>query len=267
MVMSLLEESQTGASEEVRTRVLIVDDEEPSRKVLREYLDKVPGIEVVGESSNGFEAIRHCSDLQPDLVFLDIQMPKLNGFEVVELLGESRPGIVFVTAYDQYALKAFEVNAIDYLLKPFDEERLHEALRRVMPGNGKPEALNPDLVADLTGRLLPTDPPAIRERVLVKEGSKIHVVAAADLDYAEAQDDHVLLVSGRQKLRKQETLSRLAASLDSRTFVRIHRSYVLNVERIERLELYAKDSRIAILRSGERLPVSRAGYSRLKKLL
>ncbi len=264
--MSQLEQIQTGASEESPTRVLIVDDEEPSRKVLREYLDKIPGLEVIGESTNGFEAIRHCSELQPDLIFLDIQMPKLNGFEVVELLGESRPAIVFVTAYDQYALKAFEVNAIDYLLKPFDEDRLHEALRRVMPGSEVSDE-SAGLVDALSGRLSPTDPPGIRERVLVKEGSRIHVVAASDLDYAEAQDDYVLLVSGRQKLRKQETLSRLAASLDPRTFVRVHRSYVLNVERIERLELYAKDSRIAILRSGERLPVSRAGYSRLKELL
>lgn len=257
--MSQLEESQI--------KVLIVDDEEPSRKVLREYLEKIPDIEVVGESSNGFEAIRHSAELQPDLIFLDIQMPKLNGFEVVELLGESRPAIVFVTAYDQYALRAFEVNAVDYLLKPFDEERLLEALRRVMPEDGNPGAQAPDLTEIFTGQLTPAGQPAFRERVLVKEGSKIHVVAAADLDYAEAQDDHVLLVSGRQKLRKQETLSRLAASLDPRTFVRIHRSYVLNVERIERLELYAKDSRIVILRSGERLPVSRSGYSRLKELL
>ena len=241
-------------------RTLLVDDEQLARQILHEYLGAHPEVEVVGECANGFEVVKAVADLQPDLMFLDIQMPKLNGFEVIELLGDERPTVIFVTAFDEYAIEAFEVHALDYLLKPFTPERLAEALARVRPRLGAPLEPLPELAQNSTeGRPL--------ARVLVREGPKIHVVAAQRLDYVEARDDYVLLVSEGKKLRKPETLSRLAKSLDPQNFVLIHRSYLLNIERLERIELYAKDSRVAILRDGTRLPVSRSGYGRLRELL
>ena len=246
-------------SESIRT--LLVDDEAAARQLLREYLAAHPEVEIVGECGNGFEAIQAVAELRPDLLFLDVRMPKLDGFEVLELLEDPRPGVIFVTAYDEHALKAFEVHALDYLLKPFSPERLAEALARV---RAKPGAPAPP-AADLARSARPE--PGYLERILVREGPRIHVVPVDRLDYVEAQDDYVALASAGEKLRKQQTLSRLAAGLDPRRFVRVHRSYVLNVDRLARLELYAKDSRVAILRDGTRIPVSRAGYARLRKLL
>ena len=246
-----------------KTRALIVDDEAPARLALREYLRDHPDVEIVGECANGFEVVKSVSDLAPDLLFLDIQMPKLDGFEVLELLGEERPAVIFVTAFDRFALKAFEVHALDYLLKPFTAQRLADALTRFRQGSATAEELP---VADLASLSRPPSSPFL-ERILVREGSRIHVVPAAHLVYAEAQDDYVVLFTRGEKLRKQQTLARLAESLDPARFVRIHRSYVLNVERLARLELYAKDSRLAILADGTRVPVSRAGYGRLRKLL
>lgn len=248
-----------------RLRVIVVDDEAPARQVLCEYLAEHRRIEVVGECGNGFEVVKAVAELEPDLLFLDIQMPKLNGFEVLELLGDARPAVIFVTAYDEYACKAFEVHALDYLLKPFSAERLAAALERL----GSPEAASVAAaalpVAELARAARP--PAAYLERVLVRHGTKVHVVPVEEIDYVEAQDDYVVFVTHRGKLRKQQTLSQLAAALAPGSFVRIHRSYVLNVARLERLELYAKDSRVAILRDGTRLPVSRAGYGRLRELL
>jgi len=246
-------------------RVLIVDDEPLARAVIREFLRAHPGVEVVGECGNGFDAVKAAAELGPDLVFLDVQMPKLNGFEVVELLGRSVP-VVFTTAYDQYALRAFEVHAIDYLLKPFNEERFAEALSRArarLQARGEPaEPAGLDaLVAEARQRHGPV------ERVLIRDGSQVHVLPVEKIDYVEAQDDYVCFkAEGRQYL-KDQTMAALEVTLDPMRFVRIHRSYLLNIERIARVELYAKDSRVAILRDGTRLPVSRAGYARLSKLL
>jgi two-component system LytT family response regulator len=242
-------------------RAVIVDDEELARSVLREYLAAHPDVEVVAECANGFDAVKVVTELKPDILFLDIQMPKLNGFEVLELI-EPGPAIVFVTAYDQYALRAFEVHAADYLLKPFSPERLAEALdhARKRITSGSPAALS-ELVAESRERRKPL------ERILVRDGTKIHVIPVEKIDYIEAQDDYVCLKSGGKEYLKQETLGELDAVLDPGRFIRIHRSYILNIERLVRLELYAKDSRVAILTDGTRLQVSRAGYSRLKPLL
>jgi len=257
-------------------RAVIVDDEGPARDLLREYLSDEPRTEVVAECANGFEAVKRIGELSPDLVFLDVQMPKLDGFEVLELI-EPGPAVVFVTAYDEYALKAFEVHAVDYLLKPFGRERLAEALARVRarragasasaagPGGVAPpqaSAVSPGRIAAAARR-----PGQFVERLLVKEGSQVHVIPADRLDYLEAQDDYVAIHSGGKSHLKVGTLADLSAGLDPDRFVRIHRSYVLNVERIGRLELYAKDSRVAILADGRQLPVSRAGYARLRELL
>lgn len=254
--------SQQHAAPGACLRVLVVDDEQPARQLLCEYLATHPEVEVVGECANGFEVVKAVAELRPDLLLLDIQMPKLDGFEVLELLGEEAPAVIFVTAYDRHALKAFEVHALDYLLKPFTAERLAEALARLQPGDAsqrRPPAS--ELARSARPETLYT------ERILVRQGSKIHVIPIEHLDYAEAQDDYVVLVARGEKVRKQETLTHLASTLDPGRFVRVHRSYLMNVERLGRLELYAKDSRVGILRDGTRLPVSRAGYARLRELL
>lgn len=236
-------------------RVVIVDDEALARSLLREYLQAHPDVEVIAECANGFEAVKAVAELKPDLLFLDIQMPRLDGFEVLELIGRD-VDVIFVTAYDKYALRAFEVHAVDYLLKPFSEERLAASLRQVrtrLP------------VDELTRDARPDG--ARVERVLIRDGAQVHVIPVGKIDYVEAQDDYVAYRTDGKQLLKQQTLAQAEASLDPTRFVRIHRSYILNVERLAKLELYAKDSHAAILRDGTRLPVSRTGYSRLNALL
>lgn len=244
-------------------RALIVDDEEAARAVLRADLASHPEVEVVGECANGFEAVKAAAELRPDLLLLDVEMPKLSGLEVLELIGEG-PAVIFVTAWDQYAIKAFEVHAVDYLLKPYTPERLAEALRRAAGRLARGESTAPGPLAQ---RVREERGKPWLDRILVRDGAHIRVIPADRLDYAEARDDTVLLVAEGAKQLKPQTLNDLESQLDPARFVRIHRSYLLNVERLERLELYAKDSRVAILRGGARLPVSRAGYARLRELL
>jgi two-component system LytT family response regulator len=242
-------------------RVVIVDDEPLARAVVREFLKSHPGVEVVAECGNGFEAVKAVTELSPELMFLDIQMPKLDGFEVLELLGGSVP-VVFTTAYDQYALRAFDVHAVDYLLKPFDEARFAEALSRARARIQSAEILSVDpLLADARPRQAPV------ERVLIRDGSQVHVIPVERIDYVEAQDDYVCFKADGKDYLKDQTMAALESTLDPARFVRVHRSYLLNIERIARVELYAKDSRIAILRDGRRLTVSRAGYARWSRLL
>jgi len=241
-------------------RVVIVDDEELARSYLRELLALHPDIEVAAECANGFEAVKAVAELKPDLLFLDVQMPKLDGFEVLELIG-SETAVVFVTAYDQYALRAFDVHAVDYLLKPFNQARFEAALDRARQRIGA--RLPP--AAQLAAAARP--PLQYLERIVVKDGAKVDVIPCDKLDYAEAQDDYVLLRSQGRNHLKPQTISSLEASLDPGKFLRIHRSYLVNLERVAKIEPYAKDSRIAILTDGTRLPVSRAGYARLKALL
>jgi two-component system LytT family response regulator len=245
-------------------RVVVVDDEEPARRLLRGLLASLPRVELVAECANGFEAVRVASELAPDVLLLDIQMPKLDGFEVLELLGGGGPAVVFVTAHDEHALRAFEVHAVDYLLKPVSGERLAAALGRVRGrlGSGSAAAGPParQLITAARG------PGGRLERLLVREGSAVAVIPVEKLDYVEARDDYVCLRAEGKKHVKQQTLGELEKELDPGRFVRIHRSYLLNVERLARIELYAKDSRVAILADGTRLPVSRAGYARLQEL-
>ena len=243
-----------------RLRVLVVDDEEPARAVLREYLAARPDVEVVGECRNGFEAVKAVAELRPELVFLDVQMPKLDGFEVLELIGHE-VAVVFVTAFDEHALRAFEVNAVDYLLKPTAPERLATALERARLRLGSGARLPVQAVLD---EVRQRDRPA--DRVLVRDGPRVHVLAAGALDYAEAQDDYVCLRSGAATFLKQQTMADLERSLDPQRFVRIHRRYLLNVERLARLEVEG-ETRTAVLKDGTRLPISRAGHQRLKALL
>ncbi len=240
-------------------RALIIDDEPPGRDILREYLAGEDDCDVVAECTNGFEAVKAVAQHDPDVIFLDIQMPKLDGFEVLGLLDRS-PVVVFVTAHDEYALRAFEVHALDYLLKPFSESRFREVMQRVRREIALPHAPVAGIASSLQKKPL--------QRIAIRcDDGTIHVLSAAKIDYVEAADDAVLIASAGTKLRKQQAIGDIAAELDPARFVRIHRSYVLNLERLERIELYAKDSRVAILRDGTRLPVSRSGYAMLRELL
>ncbi len=242
-------------------RVITVDDEEPARLALRHALADVGGVEIVAECANGFEAVKAVGELQPDLLFLDVQMPKLDGFDVLELLPIDVP-VVFVTAHDAFALRAFEVHAVDYLLKPFTAERLQAAIERARNRRGAPLR---HAAGALKAAVRP--PGAPLERVVIRDGAQVHVLPVERIDYVEAQDDYVAFKTGGKTLLKEQTLADLETQLEPRRFVRIHRSYLLNIERLTRVELYAKDSRIAILHDGTRLPVSRTGYQRLQQLL
>lgn len=234
--------------------VIVVDDEPPARMLLREYLAADPTVEVLAECANGFEAVRAVAELRPDVLLLDVQMPRHDGFEVMELVGRET-AVIFVTAHDEYAIKAFDVHAVDYLLKPVSPERLQEALTRARLRLRAPA---PTWVRPAGSH------PA---RVVVRAGSQVHVVPLDRLDYVEAQDDYIALHTAGRTLLKEQTLSDLEARLDPRRFVRIHRSYLLNLDRLAGLEPAGKDSRVAVLRDGTRLPVSRSGYARLDALL
>jgi two-component system, LytTR family, response regulator len=244
-------------------RVVIVDDEPLARGVVREYLAGHSGVEIVAECGNGFDAVKAVTELSPHLMFLDVQMPKLDGFEVLELIGRSVP-VIFTTAYDQYALRAFEVHAVDYLLKLFSEERFTEALSRARIRLAGGEAPDTDVEALVTAARPKQGP---LERVLIRDGAQVHVLPIGRIDYVEAQDDYVCFVADGRSYLKDQTMTTVEGQLDPMRFVRVHRSYLLNIERIARVELYAKDSRVAILHDGRKLPVSRAGYARLSKLL
>ncbi len=240
-------------------RVVIVDDEEPARLAVRQHLETIGGAEVVAECANGFEAIKAVAEHKPDVMLLDVQMPKLDGFEVLEVVGRDVP-VVFITAYDEFALRAFEVHAVDYLMKPFAPERLQEALDRVRSRQAA-------TVTPTQLRAAARKPGMPLDRVIIRDGADVHVLNVAKIDYVEAQDDYVAFHTAGRSLLKEQTLAELETQLDVRRFVRIHRSYLLNIERLGKVELYAKDSRVAILHDGTKLPVSRAGYQRLQQLL
>ncbi|HUJ32517.1 MAG TPA: response regulator [Candidatus Acidoferrum sp.] len=250
--------------QERKIRAVIVDDEELARQVLREFLSAHREVEIAAECANGFEAVKTVAEQKPDLVFLDIQMPKLDGFEVLELIG---PGtaVVFVTAYDSYAIKAFEVHAVDYLLKPIGAERFEAALTRAkerLAGALPQQTLPP---TELAAAARP--PSQHLDRIPVRDGTRVFIIPIAKLDYAEAQDDYVALACEGKKHLKQQTISSLEAALDPSRFLRIHRSYIVNLERVARVEPYGRDSHVAVLTNGTQLPVSKSGYARLRAFL
>ena len=236
--------------------VVIVDDEAPARAILREFLADYPQFHVVAECANGYEAVKAVSEHRPQLVFLDIQMPKLDGFEVLDLL-DPKPKVVFVTAYDEYALRAFEVHAVDYLLKPYTAARFGEVLAHAeqMVNLGTPE----------TRTTITAKKPL--QRIAFRDGANIEVVPVQRIDYIEAQDDYVHVFARGAKHVKQQTLGELEQLLDPARFVRVHRSYIVNLESLDRVEPYAKDSRVAVMKDGNRVPISRTGYERLRALL
>lgn len=238
-------------------RVIIVDDEHLARAVVREYLRHHAGVEVVAECANGFDAVKAISQLAPDLVFLDIQMPKLDGFEVAELAGAG-PQYIFVTAFDQFALRAFDVHAVDYLLKPFSQARFDQALAHAV---ARTAPVAPTLLAEAAQRHGPV------ARLLVRDGARVHVIPAADIDTVEAQDDYVRITAGATSWLKHARLADLERQLDPAAFVRIHRSWIVALRAVARIDMPTRDSYCAVLHGGARLPVSRTGYPRLRLLL
>jgi two-component system LytT family response regulator len=243
-------------------KAIIIDDEPLARSIVKEYLQHYPQIEVVHESNDGFEGIKAIQQYQPDLIFLDIQMPKINGFEMLELL-ESAPAVIFTTAFDEYAIKAFESHAVDYLLKPFSKERFDKAIQKwLSPGNAKTEKTNNQSLLESVSQS-----PAQSQRVVVKTGGKIKIIAVEDIHFLEAADDYVKIHTREGAFLKNKTMGHFEQVLNTEYFVRTHRSFMLNVQEITRIEPYEKDSHLAILKSGAKVPVSKSGYSRLKVIL
>lgn len=238
-------------------QILIVDDEELARRLIREYLQTHRDIEIIGECENGLEALQAIPEQNPDLIFLDIQMPKLSGLEVLELSGRDT-GVIFTTAYDQYALKAFDLHAVDYLLKPFSQQRFDEALAkgRKMLGQANP-GLH-DLLAHPISKL---------ERIVIRDRGQLHVIPVDQIDYVEAQDDYIKIHTAAKSHLKTQSLSELEAQLDSNKFVRIHRSYLIRLAALKGLQRAGKDAQVALMLNGAQLPISRAGYERLKSML
>jgi len=248
---------------EKEINALIVDDEHLAREIVKKYLEKYQNINIIGECSNGFDAVKEITEKKPDLVFLDIQMPKLNGFEMLELLDE-QPAIIFTTAFDNYAIKAFEVNAVDYLLKPFSEERFNEALNRVVE-RAQQKNINNENVDKLIEHH--DQQPELLERVVVKDGSKISIIPVETLKWLEAQDDYVRIHSEGGRFMKKKTMKFFEDHLNPNMFIRIHRSSIININSIKQMELYEKDSYRVILKDDTKLPVSKTGLQRLKEIL
>ena len=238
-------------------RAIIADDELLARQYLRELLTAHSDIEIVGECANGIDAVAMVQRVRPDLVFLDIQMPKLDGFEVLEALGNETPRVIFVTAYDEFAIRAFEVHAVDYLLKPFSEERLANALSRVRSGQAD-NGVDGGEVAKTARGSQPL------QRIIIKDGASLALIPVSDVDYIAAEEDYIAIHSEGQARLKLQTISSMEEMLDPIKFVRIHRGIIANIDRIVRIESPSKDAKTAILRDGTRLPISRNGYKKLR---
>ena len=246
-----------------KIRTIVIDDEKLAREITKGYLSKHPEIEVIAECSNGFDAIKKINEDKPDLIFLDIQMPKISGFEMLELLDDP-PAIIFTTAYDQYAIKAFEVSAVDYLLKPFSEERFNNALKKsyaIIKDKFQQNSAIKNIIDHHDEKI------EFLERVVIKDGSKISIVPVESIKWIEAQDDYVMINSEQGRFLKKKTMKFFENHLDENMFIRIHRSYIINADFIRHLEQKGKESYQLILKNGRELPVSKTGLSKLKSTL
>lgn len=242
-------------------KVVIIDDEPLARSIVKEYLQKHPQVEIMQECNDGFEGLKAIQQHQPDLIFLDIQMPKINGFEMLELI-EQPPAVIFATAFDEFAIKAFEAHAIDYLLKPFNQDRFDKAINKFKEQKAtSTEKATQDLLETAS------QSPSQNNRIVVKNGSKIKIIPVHEVQYLEAADDYVKVHTGEGYFLKNKTMNHFEQTLDGQQFVRSHRSYIVNVQQITRIDPYEKDNHVAILRSGIKVPVSRAGYVRLREVL
>ncbi|NOZ48335.1 MAG: response regulator [Chlorobi bacterium] len=243
-------------------KAVIIDDEKLARNLLKIYLKENMQIEIIKECENGFEGVKAVNELKPDFIFLDIQMPKISGFEMLELLDE-KPEIIFTTAYDKYAIKAFEHNAIDYLLKPFSKERLQKAIESVLlrlENSEKKISANNLINSYLNNAEKLT-------RIVVKKRAEIHILPIDTIHFFEAQDDYVLIHAEKGNFLQQKTMKFYENHLNDKQFVRIHRSYILNVKQIVKLELYDKESFLVVLKCGDKIKASKPGYKKLKEIL
>jgi two-component system LytT family response regulator len=245
-----------------KIKALIIDDEPLARALIKNFLVSLTDIEIIGECENGFEALKAIQEQNPGLLFLDIQMPKIDGFELLEVL-EKKPVIIFTTAYDQYAIKAFEMNAVDYLLKPFSKERLLQAVEKSKVRLADPSA--PDSKIDQLQQHL-DDSDRIIDRIVTRMGSKVIVIPVDQIDYLEAQDDYVMIYSEVGRHLKEKTMKFFEQHLPRGSFLRIHRSYIVNVNRIAAVELYEKNTHLVTLKNGAKLRASQEGYKKLRDI-
>ncbi len=238
-------------------KAIIIDDEPLARMMVKEYLQAYPEVTVVEECNDGFEGVKAIQQHQPDLIFLDIQMPKINGFEMLELI-DNPPKVIFTTAFEEYAIKAFDAHAADYLLKPFSKERFDKAMQKL-------QQHNPGSTNELLDTALQSGQK--NNRIVVKDNGKIKIIPMAQVQYLEAADDYVKIVTAEGTYLKKKTMSFFEESLPVQEFIRIHRSYIINAQLITRIDLHEKDSHLVLLTTGVRLPVSKAGYLKLKEVL
>ncbi|MTI30468.1 LytR/AlgR family response regulator transcription factor [Xanthovirga aplysinae] len=241
-------------------KVIIIDDEPPAREVIKHFLQDHNDFELVGEAENGFDGLKQVQAQHPDLIFLDIQMPKLTGFELLELIDQP-PAIIFSTAYDQYALKAFELHAADYLLKPYNKARFEEGLAkaRKLLNQSKPPIATEDLVREYLQEPI--------HRIVVKDGTKIDIIPTDEIIRITAQDDYSEIITAKSKHLKKQTMKHLEEVLDPRKFVRVHRSSIVQVSQIAKIDKYGKETHLALLKNGDEVVVSATGYARLRELL
>ena len=238
-------------------KTILIDDEPLARSVVLEYLQSFADFKVVAECNDGFEGVKAIAQHKPDLIFLDIQMPKINGFEMLELI-ENPPAVIFTTAFDEYAIKAFEAHAIDYLLKPFSKDRFEKAVNKWLQQSSPAKSVS-----------LPEDirQPEEKNRVVIKEGGNIKIIPVNEILYFEAYDDYVKIHTAKEVLLKKKTMSFYENTLDQSQFVRIHRSYIMQLSQLTRIEPLEKDTHIALLKNGAKLPLSKTGYIKLKEVL
>ncbi len=239
-------------------KIIIIDDEPLARSIVEEYLINYTEIKIAAQCSNGFEGMKAIQQFQPDLIFLDIQMPKINGFEMLELF-EDPPPVIFTTAFDEFAIKAFESSAVDYLLKPFSKERFDKAIQKFLQ---QQPVTKVDPVVELAAQS-----PWQQNRIVVKDGNRIKIIPVNQVCYLEAADDYVKIVTAEGFFLKKRTMSFFERSLSAWHFVRIHRSYIVNTQLITRIDAYEKDGHLVLLNTGARIPVSKSGYSKLKEIL
>jgi two-component system, LytTR family, response regulator len=241
-------------------RAILIDDEPLARSIVAEYLKSYSEIQIVQECNDGFEGVKAITQFKPQLIFLDIQMPKINGFEMLELI-EQPPAVIFTTAFDEYAIKAFESHAIDYLLKPFSKERFDKALQKWLGQRHSSEEKNNTLIQEEVRQ------PEERNRVVVKEGGNIRIIPVNEIQYIEAYDDYVKIYTLKEMFLKKKTMNFYENSLDASQFVRVHRSYILQLNQITRIEPLEKDTHLALLKSGAKIQLSKSGYTKLKSVL
>lgn len=245
-------------------KTILIDDEPLSREITRSYLIAYKNIEVVAECNDGFEGVKAIMQHQPDLIFLDIQMPKINGFEMLELI-ERPPAVIFTTAFDEYAIRAFESNAIDYLLKPFPEDRFRKAVDKFLEKSSASQPAQREETHSLLDSMAAS--PNQAERIVVKTGNKVKIIPMHEIHYLEADDDYVKIVTREGSYLKNRTMQFYEKTLDPKFFVRVHRSYIIHVNQITRIDPYQKETHLAILRDGKQIPVSKSGYTKLKEIL